>query len=334
MDPAVYEDFWSRQRNQQRHETVVFPLGTETQISANDGAILAAARMTETRFSRRSSCGTPPIRIRIVVTPNDPGPVPPDFPDLFEYNGCDNWITLSAGAWGYGFADLGSHKACMILSRSLAEEPWLVSRYFLDHYVTNSLFAQYAMLHASSVVTSDGKRLVILVGPHGAGKSTTALDLTRAGYRFVADGMVLFRFEDNDLIAGGWPIGEVKLRDDMASRFPEYGGRRVMVRGRPKNVVDLLEAAPDRTWAETIRPENTDLVCVELGNEERSQLDPAAQDHVLDVLSANTVYWDDPSRLEANFQALTRLTNAARTFRLRIGKPGGDVGNLLAATGS
>lgn len=333
MHPADCEDFWSRKPNRQRHQAVICPLGVETRISANQESVLSAARITASRFSRGAASAARPIRIRIIVTPDEPGPVPSDLPDKLRYQGCDDWITLSAGAWGYGFADLRSRQACLVLSRSLAAETWLVSRYFLDHYVTNLLFADFAMLHASSVFTPHGGRLVVLVGPHGVGKSTTALELAQDGYRFVADGMVLFRFENDDLVAGGWPVGEAKLRDDMATRFPELSGRRVMVRGRPKNVVDLLEAAPDRVWTGSVRPETTDLVCVERDDTTTSRIDPAPPEHVIQVVSANTVYWDEPSRLEPNSRALERLADRARTFRLRVGSPGNDAAKLLAAHG-
>src|SRR6185503_11902675 len=162
-----------------------------------------------------------------------------DLPERLVYSGVAEWIMLSAGKWGYAFGNLQTRHAMVVLSPELAANVRAVSRYFIDHYILNFLFTEWAMLHASCVLDPTGRRLIMLVGAHNSGKSTTALCLARAGYPFLADGMVLIRVLHGRAVVGGYPVGEVKLRDDALAQFPEYSGDKVRVREHTKTVVDL-----------------------------------------------------------------------------------------------
>ena len=62
-----------------------------------------------------------------------------------------------------------------------------------------------ALVHAAAVVAPDG-RAWLLAGDAHAGKSTTAVNLISAGWRFVSDdNVVLFRAADGALSVEGWP---------------------------------------------------------------------------------------------------------------------------------
>ena len=202
-----------------------------------------------------------------------------------------------------------------------------MSRYFIDHYLLNFLFADWAILHASAVYNMERKQLLLLIAPHKTGKSTTALRLLRAGHAFLADGMALLRLtESGNFIIGGYPIGEVKLRDDMLAEFPEYSGPTVSVREQRKTVVNLRAAHPDQLAEELFEPEQIHLVFMERGTQPNSTAAPLALDDTLKRLGQNTLYWDKAVRLERNSAVLEQLAHSAQSQQLIMGT---DVAALI-----
>lgn len=328
LNPA--DDFWSRRANAQTVSFELAPLGNLALITANEPALLAAARLSAGRFSRGEPGRGQPIRLQLVVGDGPAAPPPADLPQRLRYAGLGDWITLSAGDWGHGFASLSRREAVVCLSPGLAAETRLVSRYFIDHYLLNFLLTGWAMLHASAVLAPGGRRLIALIAPPNSGKSTTALHLLRAGYTFLADGMVLLRPPEagEGFQIGGYPIGEVKLRDDVLALFPEYGGQQVRVREDRKTVVDLRPAHPDRLAERLASPAAIRLCFVERGGAARTEIAPLSAAEARPILAANTVFWDEPARLAHNTAALSRLLRAADLCRLRIGT---DPAGLVAA---
>lgn len=324
------DDFWSRQANAQTHSFVLAPFGSTAGITSNLPEILDAARLSAGRFSRSGEPGQFPVRIRIVVRSQPTAPLPPDLPERLVYSGVGDWLTVSAGEWGHGFANLATREAQIFLSPALAAEARLVSRYFIDHYLLNFLLTEWAMLHASCVV-KDG-RLIVMVAPHNVGKSTTALRLLRAGYRFLADGMVLIKERDkekgHDWLVGGYPIGEVKLRDDVLALFPEYAGESVQVREHRKTVVNLRQAHPGQLVEGVFRPSAIHICLVERSPDDVSRFTALTAQDALPTLAANTAFWDEPHRLAHNTVILDQLTQTARFHHLSIGT---DTQSLLVA---
>ncbi|MET8968582.1 hypothetical protein [Streptomyces hydrogenans] len=62
----------------------------------------------------------------------------------------------------------------------------------------------WAILHASAVTTTDGATILTL-GDKGAGKTTTALTLARAGWRLLANDRVFARVDDGVVRVLPWP---------------------------------------------------------------------------------------------------------------------------------
>ncbi|MBI3758851.1 MAG: hypothetical protein HY269_03755 [Deltaproteobacteria bacterium] len=319
------EDFWSRQANAQKFSFDFAPFGVPTEITANDPTMLVAAQLSSRRFSRATEPGGKNIHLQIVVGKRATAPVPADLPERLAYSGLGDWITISAGEWGQGFANLQTRAALVFLSPALAEDTRLVSRYFIDHYLLNFLITEWAMLHASCVLDPTGKHLIIMVAPHNTGKSTTALHLLRAGYSFLADGMALLQLRSGRLIVGGYPVGEVKLRDDVLASFPEYSGETVKVREHLKTVVDL-RAMHARQMADTLfAPPHIQMCFVERGA--ASATSPLAPDEAMRLLTPNTVFWDEAARLEHNTATLHHLLQVASLHQLTIGP---DPAELIA----
>jgi hypothetical protein len=322
------EDFWSRQANAQTVSFEFAPLGMPAKISANQPEVLAAARLSAGRFSQAAESNGQTMRIQIVVRSETTEPVPDDLPERLVYAGVGNWITVSAGVWGHGFANLDAREGVVLLSPALAAETRLVSRYFIDHYLLNFILIDWAMLHASCVLTPDRQRLVVMIGPHNAGKSTTALHLLRVGYHFLADGMALIKQTEAGFIVGGYPIGEVKLRDDVLTLFPEYTGEAVRVREDRKTVVNLRAAHSERLVEMLINPASIHLCLVERSGTRQTQIRPLSPAGIWPRLMVNTVYWAEPERLAHNIEALQALLRIAGLHRLELGT---DVAGIVTA---
>lgn len=322
------EDFWSRQANAQGYSFECAAYGAPARITANQPQALGAARLSARRYSAASSASGQPIHIQIVAGRPAGAPSPDDLQERLRYSGVGEWITLSAGEWGHSFANLQTRTACVFLSEELSRDIPFVSRYFVDHYVLNFVLTEWAMLHASCVLDAERRRLIILVAAHDTGKSTTALQLTRAGYTFLADGMALLRRQGDGLIAGGYPIGEVKLRDDVLAWFPEYAGEAVRVREHRKTIVDLRAAHPGRIVESLIAPEAIDLCFVERHEGGRTEVKPIDVGEAARIVAANTVYWNDAAQLAHNSAALHHLLQIARLRRLHLGA---DPDGILAA---
>ncbi|GAB4456177.1 MAG: hypothetical protein Fur0044_50160 [Anaerolineae bacterium] len=340
--PTTYSllpDFWSRQANTPTHSFEFAPFGVPTQITTNRPELLSAARLSAGRFSQPPTPNPQPpnlqspISLHLIVTPHPTPPLPADLPERLRYNGLDDWLSLSAGEWGHAFAHLPSRTAVAFLSPALAAETRLVSRYIVDHYLLNFILTEWAMLHASCVLDPSGQRLILMVAPHNTGKSTTALRLLRAGYIFLADGMALLRQNGKGFVAGGYPIGEVKLRDDVLALFSNYGGEAVQVREQRKTVVNLRAVHTDRLAETLFMPQQIHLCLVERSSNTQTEIAPLSPAEAEPVLAANSVFWDEPARLAHNTAALHVLLESAGLYRLKIGtEPEGIVQTIAKLT--
>ena len=304
-------------------------LGLDATVTANSSSVLQAAHLSRKRFSRTvKSTPQGQLTIKIVVRREDVPPIPSDLPRQLVYSGVENWITVSAAEWGHAFANLSRGEAVIVLSPQLAADTRLVSRYFIDHYLLNFIFSGWAMLHASCVVSPDGEQLIVLVAPHNTGKSTTALRLLRNGYKFLADGMALLRQIERGFEVGGYPIGEVKLRDDVLALFPEYGGQRVQIREQHKTVVNLRQTHPGQLVEQTIRPKSIILCFLERGEGDGTSVETLSEEEAAPLLAGNTLFWDVPEKLAANNDTLKGLLRVASCYQI---KTGNNYENLLSA---
>lgn len=319
------DDFWSRQTNIQTEAFEFAPFGIPARLTANRPDVLKAACLSAGRFSRPTTLPLPnsqpltSIQLQLVVSEADTPAVPADLPEQLSYNGLGDWISLSAGQWGHAFANLPDRSAVAFLSPALAAETRLVSRYFIDHYLLNFLLTEWAMLHASCVLDPNGSRLILMVAPHNTGKSTTALHLLRAGYIFLADGMALLRQQGSRLIVGGYPIGEVKLRDDVLALFPHYSGEAITVREQRKTVVNLRAVHPDALAESLFSPTSIHLCLVEQSGTRQTEVTPLSPAEAWPTLVANSVYWDEPAQLAHHTTTLQALLESASLYRLKIG---------------
>jgi hypothetical protein len=313
------EDFWSRQFNAQTALFNCTPFGISTCITANRAEILTAAKLSAARFSQTVEPNGQEIRVQIVVRPDRGEAMPDNGPEQPIYAGVGEWITLSARDGSHGFAHLRRREAVLVISLALAAQTRWISRYFVDHYLLNFILTDWAMLHASCVFDPRGRRLVVMIGPHNIGKSTTALRLLRAGYSFLADGMALLQPYQAGFKVGGYPIGEVKLRDDVLGLFPEYKGESIAVREQQKTVVDLRLTHPNQLVERVIIPDSIQLCFVERAETTQTKISELPPDRVWPLLAANTIYWDEDARLTRNSTILQSFIEQAGLYHLALG---------------
>lgn len=78
-------------------------------------------------------------------------------------------------------------------------------------------------LHASCVASSE--QGLILLGPSRSGKSTLAMALTKAGFKFLSDDRTFCSVKQRKLAAWGLPR-PLKLRRDIGTWFDDFRGRQ------------------------------------------------------------------------------------------------------------
>jgi hypothetical protein len=285
-------------------------------------------------YSSAPATGDPPFSIRVVVraAPVDPGPVPDNLDKFIQYTGASDWLNLHAGGWANCFVEMAAGWAVLVLTPQLAARPELVSRYLLNT-IFNNFFTRhgFAMLHTTCLFRAG--RALLLMAPHGSGKSTTALRLILAGYTGMSDSQVYLTQRDHRLQLTGFPVGRIKLRQDMLADFPQLQPFLApeMVREEKKFILDLRQYAPERVCEQAIYPDEIDL-CLLTRNEGReTHLEPAGRESITKAVMENSLHFDDPAVWERNFNLIERLVERARGHHLSVGA---HIPGLLAAVES
>jgi hypothetical protein len=223
--------------------------------------------------------------------------------------------------------DLAAGRALAVLSPELAAEPEVISRCLLNTLLNNFMTARgLSMLHATSLVR--GRRVLLLIAPHGTGKSTTALRLALAGYPLMSDSQVYVTQQHDALQLTGFPVGRVRLRRDMLPDFPSLHGLLAPeeVRGETKFTVDLRRVDPALVRETAVTPEQVDLCLLTRHAAATTSLRPATRAEVMDVAMQNSLHFDHADRWRANVAGIERLVDLARWFHLTVG---GDANSML-----
>jgi hypothetical protein len=186
----------------------------------------------------------------------------------------------------------------------------------------------YGMLHASCLFR-DGRAL-LLVAPHNAGKSTTALRLALAGYRLVSDSMIFVPPDGTRLHLLGFPVGRIKLRRDMVAAFPQVTPFLAPepVGGEIKYSLDLRRLNAALVCTDAVAPGAVDLCLLARGADEQTRLLPVAESTLWEALMYNSLYYDTEAIWQRNLAQIERLVAHAAWHHLVIGS---DPEQLVAA---
>jgi hypothetical protein len=325
------EDFWSRRANQTRYTYRTHVFGHPIDLSTNHPGVPQALALSKELFTHSARTKKPEFRIQIVQhePPQNPGPPPDDLFDVINYAGEAHWLNLQLASWGNCFIDLEAGAATAVLSRSLCERPQLLSRCLLNTVLNNFFIGSgYGMLHASCLIKPG--RALLLMAPHGSGKSTTAMHLVQAGFQLLSDSMVYLDVVDENLQLNGFPVGRIKLRSDMLSRFPELRPYMTSeaVRDETKYVVDLRQFNPALVSQEAIYLQSADLCLLTASQERATFLKPASQAEVWADVMQNSLYYDTEAIWVRNLANIEGLLSRTRFHHLTVGT---DAGGIIAA---
>ena len=328
---AALEDFWSRRANEPRFTRDLRLFGRPVQLLSNAAGVLAAADFSEPLYSQAPPVeGAPPLVVRLLVGP-PPVPLAPLPENLFahiHYMGVGQWLAIQLGAWGHCQVDLARGRALAVLTTELAAQPELVSRCLLNTVFNNLLTAAgLAMLHATSLAR--GGRALLLMAPHGSGKSTAALRLALAGFPLMSDSQVYVSERGGALEMTGFPVGRVKLRRDMLPDFPDL--RPLLtpeeVRGETKFNLNLRRLDPALVQAEAIRPAVIDVCLLTRHASPNTVLTPATASEFIDTAMQNSLHYDGPDAWRKKVALIQQLAAAARCHHLVVGT---DADSLVA----
>ena len=326
------EDFWGRRRHGPAYTRAFHLFGRPVRLAANVLPLLEAVDAVLPLYSTASPVAAPALHLHLVAAEAlaGAGPPPPDLFDRIHYAGHGAWISLHLGPWGMAWADLAAGTARAVVAPALASRPAAVARFLLNTLLLNLLDGRgFSMVHATSLVRSG--RLLLLMGPHNSGKSTAALHLALAGYRFLADSQLYVTPRRDVLELVGFPVGQTKLRPDMVDAFPRLrpSARPEQVRHEQKYRVDLREVDPALIQEEAlVDPPAVHLCLVARHSGSETERRSAGRAEMRAALVHNGPFWNEPARWHDHLRRLERMLVQAECHHLRLGtEPAG----LLAA---
>ncbi len=316
------EDFWSRRPNAPKYEQTIRVLGRAVVVCTNHPGVLESATIAERLYSSAPWIDEPPWRVTLIVPASRgaAGSPPERLIDHVQYAGADDWLSIGLGDWGHCFVDMARGEAHAIISSELAHRPALVSEVLLNTILTNFITRHgYSMLHASALVKGD--RTLLLMGPHGAGKSTTALRLVLNGYKLLSDSMVYVGERASALWIGAFPVGRIKLREDMLDQFPTLAGEAKLepVRDETKHRLEMDRLAPERTCLEMVPVDQVELCLLERWGNSHTHVERLRQVDLWPQIMVNSLHYDKPELWRENLRTIGLLLEHARVHRLRIG---------------
>lgn len=324
---SEFEDFWNRRLGDSFFEIRYPAYGYEIHLQSNDECLRDAAMLSAARYSvAKPLANTPPIEFVALVSPSSPDtPVPADLSTQLQTVGARDFIFQAATPWVQWFVDLGARRAIMSLSLALAGDAAQVSRNLLDRAMLNLLVREgVGQLHATTLVRDDCA--LVLVAPHGTGKSTTAFLLLNKGFQLMGDGLLFAREHPPGNAAEfelmGYPVGEVKLTDDAKTLFPQWDGQgaEVTTHGVVKHVVNLQQLAPNKVTTHSFTPKRIVLCLLERNGTQQTGAERLKPGDAMTQILPNTIFWDDAEAMTASLGVVDRLLAKAECYSLALGR--------------
>ena len=215
-------------------EAVFYPLGFALELATNSPDVMAAAEENWSGFA--PAFEHPPIRLRIAVDEDNPGPCP----ESLIFRAQRHLLTMISDPANFAVCDLaGGFAFCWFTPATARNRAWL--RYFyLDVVVYLILWHQrLTRIHASCVALNG--RGLLLCGPSGAGKSCLAYACARRGWTFVSDEATSLVRGSPQRIVLGKPR-HIHFRETAVEILPELNGRRTTRNFAGKTTIELSTA--------------------------------------------------------------------------------------------
>jgi len=325
-------DNWRRRETVVRLERPLNILGYPFVLRTNAEAVAALAELSERRFSRCAPVPDARVGLIDLFTLSEAGAdalTPLQLEGQFQTLASGSRGLIQLGPWGSMYVDWAARTALGSIAPALLSQPAIASRHALDTFMLVALLREpFGMLHASGLV-KDG-RVVLLVGPHGAGKSTTALHLIRAGYRLISDTLIFTRESDGHVEIMGYAVGELKLTAEGRALFPELPGESgdLSIDGRRKPIFDLRALMPERIETGVVTPASIALCLVRRSADSDTHLHPLDEDIMLHQIIRDTSYLDEVEVMARNLSVIDRLINRSHNYILELGS---DPAEIVAA---
>lgn len=353
-------DFWGRREAHGRFQRRFHLFGLAFTLRSNAAEVLTAvdhALPLYTQIENRPDA--PQIEIQVVAQDGRLASEPPpdDLMQRITYTGDGDWLALHLGRWGQVHVDLGRGRATAVIASSLAQRPDLLAQCVLHTILLNFIIAAgFGMLHASCL-ERDGHALLLLA-PHNTGKSTTALRLALAGWRLLTDSMVFVysgenlpqitqisadfdianpqnprnpRLNNENIRLLGFPVGQIKLRADMAAQFPRLRPYLApeIVRDETKYRLDLRQVDGVSVWETAVTPNRTTLCLMSRHDAPDTRVTAVPPEQAWEAVMQNSLYFDHEDVWQRNLAQLMRFMEGTAVCRVWIGTEGQEVVEAL-----
>jgi hypothetical protein len=267
--------------------------------------------------------GVADVTARFRLSSDAPAAIGDEWKPLFFHGatqvfGRDRDLLITDGASSLHVSDDGRSIDAVVRPASLEFPRRFTSITVLISMVAALRYRGLFHLHGAAVVSPNGRR-VLIPGTGGAGKTTLALALVRAGWSYLSDDAVLLR--DGSPAVIGLPR-EFHVAPATAAAMPEMAAHlgSTIEPGSSKRAVDAARLFPERRVEAMDAPEVVAFPAVE--DRAESVLEPlAAADAMgLAIESSTLVAVDGMARREEHFAALRALVDGAECFAMRSGR--------------
>jgi hypothetical protein len=181
-------------------------------------------------------------------------------------------------------------------------------------------------LHASTLVSPDRRRTLAIAGDTGSGKSTTAYELIRRGWKLLSDDLTRVTIENG--FATAWP-GRTRLRlmSDACETFGIDTAPLQPVPGWPGKFYVTTERWNDAAALSAMVSLQRDAGPIEIS--------PLTGLSALTMLTAQTFrihYVAALGRTESHFRLMTAMLASTAMFAVRGGRSIAEVADVLEST--
>jgi hypothetical protein len=275
------------------------------------------------------AAGSPPAALTIEAATVTAPPSPAWF-DIWPHSDGRSWVRACPTASGYQVhhGDRAAFDVDRTRRRIAYDAPTcdaaLLRHFLIDQVVPLALSLDALILHASSVAAPGGT--LAFVGPGGAGKSTLALALARAGWPMVSDDGLLLRLQGASVTATPGYRG-VRLWRDSAAALA--ANARESIAGAAGNKHCYREPAaftddvPPLARIYAVDPRPAGAVAIERLS--------GADAVIAIVRQTYRLALDDREALGAELDAIVALTRRVPVWRLSFPRALGDLASLAAA---
>lgn len=183
------------------------------------------------------------------------------------------------------------------------------------------------LIHAFAAATSHQRerRAVLIVGPVGAGKTTTGLALLAAGWKLLANDAPILRAPGDVLAYPGLLAGY----PDTFARFPATAHLARPGAAAGEKITLAAEALWPEVWIE--RAPCAAIVFPQVEPRAGHAVEPLRPPEALRRLLPHAVEQWDKAMMPAHLQLLSQLVQAAPAFRLRLGPEVSALPDLFAS---